>query len=242
MCLVSPRTVSGELVSRRPRCTAGRRGVSVNVCGERYRPLRARQRDRNSAGYRGETDPVFKGIIVKHRVRVRQNGSLLPVECRDEAVRMTTGRKSRYFTDKNDGDLLDELLGSYPLQRREGNCSRRQASRAVRVHRLGLPALPRGGQRPRRARPGREDHHRPAEDGRTSGCGGQVGATVLELDAEIDARWQARRSRPRLGMRPTRSDRRRASEPSVTASGNPRPTSWPRCSAARRISSATAAS
>ena len=60
-------------------------------------------------GYRGETETVFKGIIVKHRVRVRKNGTLLSLECRDKAVRMTSGLKSRYFTDTTDGDILDEL-------------------------------------------------------------------------------------------------------------------------------------
>ena len=68
-------------------------------------------------GYRGETETVFKGIIVKHRVRVRRNGTLLSLECRDKAVRMTSGLKSRYYTDTTDGDIIDDLLGQYQLDR-----------------------------------------------------------------------------------------------------------------------------
>src|SRR4029453_10505368 len=64
-------------------------------------------------GYRGKTETVFKGIIVKHRVCIRKNGPSLSVECRDKAVRMTSGLKSRYYTETTDGDLLDELLGEY---------------------------------------------------------------------------------------------------------------------------------
>ena len=41
-------------------------------------------------GYRGETESVFTGLIVNHRVRIRKNGTLLSLECRDPAVRMTT--------------------------------------------------------------------------------------------------------------------------------------------------------
>src|SRR5688500_6085468 len=68
-------------------------------------------------GYRGETETVFKGIIVKQRVRIRKNGTQLSLECRDKAVRMTSGRKSRYYTETTDGDLLDELLGTYGVDR-----------------------------------------------------------------------------------------------------------------------------
>ena len=68
-------------------------------------------------GYLGDTETVFKGIIIKQLVRVRKNGTRLSLECRDEAVRMTSGLKSRYFTDTTDGDMLDELIGEYGLDR-----------------------------------------------------------------------------------------------------------------------------
>ena len=68
-------------------------------------------------GYRGETETVFTGIIVKHRVRVRKDATLLSLECRDKAVRMTMARRSRYFTDTKDSDLIDEIIGEHGLQR-----------------------------------------------------------------------------------------------------------------------------
>lgn len=68
-------------------------------------------------GYRSKNDSVFKGIIVKHGIRIRKNGSLLTLECRDEAVKMTSGLKSRYFVDKKDSDIMEEIIGSYQLQK-----------------------------------------------------------------------------------------------------------------------------
>ena len=67
-------------------------------------------------GYRSQNDSVFKGIVVKHSVKIRKNVSLLIVECRDEAVKMTGGAKSRYFTDQKDSDIMEEIIGSYQLQ------------------------------------------------------------------------------------------------------------------------------
>jgi len=68
-------------------------------------------------GYRSCNDSVFKGIVVKHGIRVRKDGSLLTVECRDEAVKMTKGIKCHYFTDKKDSDVMEEIIGSYQLQK-----------------------------------------------------------------------------------------------------------------------------
>lgn len=63
-------------------------------------------------GLDGDDKLAFRGIITKHIVKVRENGnSELVVECRDEAVRMTIGRKSRYFEDIKDSRVFDELIG-----------------------------------------------------------------------------------------------------------------------------------
>ena len=48
-------------------------------------------------GYRSQNDTVFKGVIISHSIRVRRNSSMLIVECRDKAIKMTLGRKNKYF-------------------------------------------------------------------------------------------------------------------------------------------------
>src|SRR5215217_1563141 len=50
-------------------------------------------------GYRSQNETVFKGLIVKQGIKIRKNGNALNVECRGEAVKMTTVARSRYFTD-----------------------------------------------------------------------------------------------------------------------------------------------
>jgi Rhs element Vgr protein len=57
---------------------------------------------------------AFKGIITKHAIKIKENGSTeLHVECRDAAVKMTLGRHSRYFTNVKDSELFDDLIGFY---------------------------------------------------------------------------------------------------------------------------------
>lgn len=66
-------------------------------------------------GRDGDNTQVFKGIITKHGVRVRENGnSELAIECRDEAVRMTIGRRNKYFENVKDNEVFDQLAAGYP--------------------------------------------------------------------------------------------------------------------------------
>jgi Rhs element Vgr protein len=68
-------------------------------------------------GYRSQNDTVFKGMIVRHSLKVRNSGSQLVVECRDEAVKMTSGVKSKYFIDMKDSDIMEQLIRPYGLQK-----------------------------------------------------------------------------------------------------------------------------
>jgi Rhs element Vgr protein len=65
-------------------------------------------------GFDGTNAQAFKGIIVKHAIRIRENGDTeLRIECQDEAVKMTIGRKNQYFEKIKDSRLFDELIGKY---------------------------------------------------------------------------------------------------------------------------------
>jgi phage protein D len=173
-------------------------------------------------GYRGETETVFKGIIVKHRIRIRKNGTQLSLECRDKAVRMTSGLKSKYYTDTTDGDILDELLGRYQLDRDVAS-TKPSLKEVVQYDATDWDFLV--------CRAEANGHVVAVRDGKVAvgppatsaepKVTTQFGATVLELDAEIDARWQV------PGIKATAwnaTDQElveaEAAEPSVTASGN----------------------
>ena len=65
-------------------------------------------------GFDSDNKQAFNGIITKHQVKVKENGNTqLLIECKDAAVRMTLGRKSKYFLDQKDSEVMDSIIGSY---------------------------------------------------------------------------------------------------------------------------------
>ena len=68
------------------------------------------------AGYHSDEETIFKGIIIKHSIKIRESASVLVIECRDEAVKATLGRKSKYYYESTDSDIIEEILGAYSLE------------------------------------------------------------------------------------------------------------------------------
>lgn len=61
-----------------------------------------------------DTITVFKGLVIKHGIKINEDGvSVLVVECQDTTVKMTVGRKNKYFEDSTDSDVIEEVLGEY---------------------------------------------------------------------------------------------------------------------------------
>lgn len=72
---------------------------------------------RINIGLDSDRKTLFEGIVVRHAIRARNAvSSTLTVECRHEAVKMTLGRKNKYFEDKKDSDVAEEILGVYGLK------------------------------------------------------------------------------------------------------------------------------
>ncbi len=144
-------------------------------------------------GYRSQNESVFKGIVVKHGIKIRKSGSLLLVECRDEAVKMTSGTKSRYFSDKKDSDIMEEIIGSYQLQK-DVTATVPDLKEVVQYEATDWDFLV--------CRAEANGHVVFVEDGKITVAppvtdeepvvAVRYGATLLELDAEIDARWQSK--------------------------------------------------
>lgn len=68
-------------------------------------------------GYDTQESLLFRGIIIKHSIRIRENGSpFLFLDVQDKAVKMTTQCRSRYFTDKKDSEIIEELAAAHGLQ------------------------------------------------------------------------------------------------------------------------------
>ncbi|MFL5764155.1 MAG: type VI secretion system tip protein VgrG [Bacteroidia bacterium] len=57
---------------------------------------------------------VFKGVITKHSIQLLQNKPmLLTLELKDEAVKLTIGRKNKFFKDKKDSEMIEDLLAGF---------------------------------------------------------------------------------------------------------------------------------
>ncbi|MBN2527988.1 MAG: type VI secretion system tip protein VgrG [Deltaproteobacteria bacterium] len=67
-----------------------------------------------SAGYDSEETVIFKGTVFRHGIMVTDdNFGRLIVECRDDAVKMTIGRKNANYVDQKDSDIFSTLIGNY---------------------------------------------------------------------------------------------------------------------------------
>jgi Rhs element Vgr protein len=69
------------------------------------------------SGYKGQESIIFKGIIIKHGIKIRSGMSMLIIECRDKSVKLTLGPKSKYFIDKKDSEAIGELIDAYGLEK-----------------------------------------------------------------------------------------------------------------------------
>ena len=68
------------------------------------------------AGYDSKNELLFKGVITGQSIRINDSvGATLEIECRDPAVKMTVGRKSRSFSQMRDSDIISSIIGNYGL-------------------------------------------------------------------------------------------------------------------------------
>lgn len=71
------------------------------------------------AGYGGQNlETIFSGVIVKTRLRLDADRSFqLEVTCRDEAFRLTLGRKNAVYEKQKDSDILSAILSGAGLDK-----------------------------------------------------------------------------------------------------------------------------
>jgi len=65
------------------------------------------------AGYNAIEETIFKGIIIRHGLEVSEKASKLTIDLKDPSVKMTVGRKNKYFFDSKDSEIIEEVIGSY---------------------------------------------------------------------------------------------------------------------------------
>ena len=71
---------------------------------------------RITAGYGDDEQPLFEGIVIKHSIRIEgENAAHLLVECRDNAVKMTVGRKNATYSKMLDSAVIGNLISAAGL-------------------------------------------------------------------------------------------------------------------------------
>jgi len=69
-----------------------------------------------TCGYDLDETSLFKGIVLRHSLKIRNtNSPLLILDCRDNTVKMTVARKNKYFYDQKDSEVIETIVKSYPF-------------------------------------------------------------------------------------------------------------------------------
>ena len=64
-------------------------------------------------GYSSDETTLFKGLIIKHSIKILPGQSArIEVECKDQAIKMTVGRKNRYFGNIKDHEIIRQILNT----------------------------------------------------------------------------------------------------------------------------------
>lgn len=147
---------------------------------------------RISAGGGDESNLLFDGLVVKQSLRLREaSTSQLVVDCRHAATKLTVTRRSMIYLDLSDADLIQQLLSAAGLsadidgaalhhdQLVQAHCTDWDFI-VARARANGLLVLPRADRLVLKA----------PDDSAAPRLTLQHGATLLELDAQIDARLQ----------------------------------------------------
>jgi Rhs element Vgr protein len=140
------------------------------------------------------SDPVsiFKGIVIKQSVKIRDHtASQLVVECRHKAVKLTVGRQNAYFFDEKDSDILSALLAkaSVAADVEDTSITHKQQVQYYCTDWDYLLTRAQANGKFVLTNSDKVEIRKP-DFASSPVCTLQFGATILELDAEIDARTQ----------------------------------------------------
>ncbi|MEW6428995.1 MAG: type VI secretion system tip protein VgrG [Thermodesulfobacteriota bacterium] len=175
------------------------------------------------AGPAGDQTRLFIGILVRHAIKIRGHAApQLIVDCRHRAVRLTAGPRNGYYLDQSDGDIIASILDAAGLdneveattvthkQQVQFNCtdwdyllSRAEANGRM-VLTNDLPVVV-----------------KTLDPAGAPICELRFGATILEMDGELDARTQYAAVKGQT-WDPTRQEliEKDGADPGATSPGN----------------------
>ncbi|TMM58014.1 type VI secretion system tip protein VgrG [Maribacter algarum] len=175
------------------------------------------------AGYQNDEESIFKGITVKHSIKVRKSVSVLIIECRHEAIKMTTKLKNNYFHEMKDDEIVDQLCRDHGLSLESDtseithkelvqfNCTDWDFI-ACRAEENGFWIV---------TQEGTKINFKAPDFSQEPVLTLAYGATIKELDAEIDARCQYEKLKS-ISWNPADQEtfKSEAQDPGVPAAGN----------------------
>ncbi|MEY2497302.1 MAG: hypothetical protein QOD12_858 [Verrucomicrobiota bacterium] len=144
------------------------------------------------AGTANDAMSLFKGIVVRQSVKVRDHvAPQLVIECRHKAVKLTVGRKNAYFFDKKDSEIISELLQKASVDGvvEDTSVTHKQQVQYYCTDWDFLLARAEANGKFVLTNSEKAEVKKP-DFSSAAVCTVQFGATILELDAEIDARQQ----------------------------------------------------
>jgi Rhs element Vgr protein len=177
-------------------------------------------------GFRGSDETVFIGVVVRQTIKVQSGGSLLVVDLKDRAERMTVRRASRYFQESTDSEIIESLIDGHRLEKDVESTNHQHLTivqhnvtdwdmMLCRAEAAGKFVFVRDGKLSVKAPDLSADPKLTI----------QFGATVHELDATLDARLQPEQIRT-INWDPAQQGINTsivAEEPEVPAVGNLEP-------------------
>jgi Rhs element Vgr protein len=144
------------------------------------------------AGPGDDPASLFKGVVVRQAIKVRDNAaSQLVVECRHKAAKLTVGAKNAFFFAQKDSDILSALLEAAGIDA-EVEATAVEHPQQVQFRSSDWDFLLTRAEANGKLVFTNDERVR-VRAPRLSGqpvCTLQYGATLIELDAEIDARLQ----------------------------------------------------
>lgn len=175
------------------------------------------------AGYHSDDTTIFKGVITGHKIQSRAGRpSKLTVDCRDTVLSMAQTRKSACFQSATDSEIIEGLISGYGLQS-DVTATDVTHQEMVQYHASDWDFVVERAEA--------NGHLVVVDDGKvTVGAADTsqepelsllLGSTILEFEAEIDARSQLADVMARTW---SYSDQQKSEEtaasPDVTESGN----------------------
>ena len=148
-----------------------------------------------SLGYDSNNVKVFKGIITSNSQKASDDNTLLIVDCKDEAVKMTLDKSSKHHVNLSASDIAESLLGKYGISNLDITSSEITHKQLVqfnssdwdfmisKLDAVGLMCILNNGEvKIKKIK---------AEPESTSLAEFQYGDNILDFDGDMDARVQS---------------------------------------------------